>query len=258
MKKILMTMAAVLFAAMMSAQTIINIKPDTSAGMVEIYPCIAAIYEDTNYEYDKDSIVSIDSAFDVHGSFVGFDTNYLCTDTTINYDTTYIDHYVDLHAVANEGWVFDKWVIILYPKDSSIADTLVIYNKDTIEGEEYDMNGWLDFDMGVAWIDSTWNETDYDSIIVDAIFYQDTALSLLEPRGTIYKVYPNPTQGTVIIEGEINTVSIYDANGRRLETISTNHSALNTIDLKEYPAGVYYIRTIDMKGIYNTFNVVKY
>ena len=54
MKKILMTMAAVLFAAMMSAQTIINIKPDTSAGIVEIYPCIAAIYEDTNYEYDKD------------------------------------------------------------------------------------------------------------------------------------------------------------------------------------------------------------
>ncbi|NQY07863.1 MAG: T9SS type A sorting domain-containing protein, partial [Flavobacteriaceae bacterium] len=66
-------------------------------------------------------------------------------------------------------------------------------------------------------------------------------------------IYPNPTTGRVTVElpyGDSSSTSlaVYDMIGNRLyqsEVIQTNQSSL---DLSQYPSGIYFIKVITEKG----------
>lgn len=268
MKKILFIFALVMmtmFAA--NAQTTYQVNPDSTAGTIEVYPSIEYITYDTisadttiTYVFDTDSIVSIDSVFDPHGQFLGMDTTYLCTDSliTVNYvcteDTTFSENYIDLRAVAQDGWTFQRWVVIYATNDSvPTLDTIEIYDFDidTETGDTVFMDGWLE---NIPMIDSTW-DSGLQYIDITAYFVQqDTNTnSIRDITGQAeFTVYPNPTAGTIAILGDIHWITVLDMAGRVIT--STDKPV---IDLTNYPNGMYLIRVTDTHGNMGTRKVIK-
>lgn len=265
MKKILFTFVLALLAFMgVSAQTTINVHPD-STGTVEIYPSIENITCDTvmdstyTFVYDLDSIVAIDSVFDPHGTFLGMDTTYLCTDTMLEIlpvvvtDTIFSDHYIDLHAVAQDAWILHKWVIISTSNDSvPVVDTLEVYNWD-IDPETGDtvfMDGWLE---DIPWIDTTW-DSGLTSIDITAYFIQDTnTTAIRDITGSIeFTVYPNPTSGIITFREDIKWAIVMDITGRVVATTGNP-----VIDITSQPAGTYIIQAMDNAGNIGTAKFIK-
>lgn len=75
-------------------------------------------------------------------------------------------------------------------------------------------------------------------------------------------IYPNPTSEMINIQFETapdKEISLFllDAQGKLVKTEKIEASVLNkTVDLQEFPAGVYYLRLIKGKLI-NVYKVVK-
>ncbi len=63
-------------------------------------------------------------------------------------------------------------------------------------------------------------------------------------------VYPNPTKGNVTIScnNSINSVQLYDVQGRLLQTNLVNESK-TTIDISNQSSGIYFIKVLSDKGI---------
>lgn len=70
--------------------------------------------------------------------------------------------------------------------------------------------------------------------------------SVAENTESAYNVYPNPTKGAVVVEGEnIVAVSVYNAAGQLINVVkSTNEKT--TVEMNE--AGVYFLSIIDNAG----------
>ena len=68
-----------------------------------------------------------------------------------------------------------------------------------------------------------------------------------------FRVYPNPTDGSIIIESEdasINILQIFDLNGQLLDTKEIQGLRKIAVDLAVYPKGWYYIRGKSKNGVY--------
>jgi len=59
---------------------------------------------------------------------------------------------------------------------------------------------------------------------------------------TDFSLYPNPTQGKLVIETAFSTdeILIYNAQGRLIQVISTTGEK-HELDISNYSAGVYWI-----------------
>ena len=79
------------------------------------------------------------------------------------------------------------------------------------------------------------------SITVSPI--QPTGISLLSSEQHLIKVYPNPTTGTLVLEGVTGKIRIYDIQNRLLAI----HPA-NAVDLTEFNSGLYYLVAMDKNG----------
>jgi hypothetical protein len=65
------------------------------------------------------------------------------------------------------------------------------------------------------------------------------------------RVYPNPAQDRVNIEGNllrVATAKVYDARGKEVYSFSLN-SRVNTLDVASWPAGTYTIELITERGV---------
>jgi hypothetical protein len=58
------------------------------------------------------------------------------------------------------------------------------------------------------------------------------------------KYYPNPCHGELTIETDLSTMDLYlsDINGKVLERIAVKSNEKTTLNLQNYPAGVYFIQ----------------
>ena len=242
MKKILFLFAlTMLFAFGASAQsfpTTVQVDPAFTSSYVEAVDVYdTTIGTTTIYEFDYDSIVSIDSVFDPHGIFIGMDTTYLCTDTIEITDTiaVLIPDFHNYRAVADSGWRFDHWLTIVPTYDSAgiIMDSAISYT--IFFGDDLDDYFWGDW-PGIP--DST-DSSMGAPIIIIAYFTSDTNnVGIREIQdGATFTVYPNPTSGTVTIPGDIHWITVFDMSGRTI--ISTNKPV---IDLHAYPNGTYFVQ----------------
>lgn len=256
MKKILFLFAlTMLFALGASAQsfpTTVQVDPDSTNNHVEAIDVYdTTIGTTTVYEFDYDSIVSIDSVFGPHG-FMGMDTTYLCTDTIEITDTVIIPvpNFHNYLAVADSGWLFDHWMIVLpYENDSTIVlDT--VFSHTAFFGDDLDDEFWCDWP---AIPDST-DEYLGHSIELIAYFTEDTNnVGIREVHdGATFTVYPNPTSGTVAILGEIHWIQVYDLSGRIVT--ETNKPV---IDLRGQPNGTYIFRVTNTNGQVGVTKVIK-
>jgi hypothetical protein len=57
-----------------------------------------------------------------------------------------------------------------------------------------------------------------------------------------FKIYPNPTDGKLTIEGEIDALSVYDPTGRLVYLDRFNKKKEQRLDLSIFPAGLYLFK----------------
>ena len=66
-----------------------------------------------------------------------------------------------------------------------------------------------------------------------------------EMSDNAYSIYPNPTSGKVMVEGEnISYVAIYSATGQLVNVVMNN----NVVDMTSYENGVYFFNVVDNNG----------
>jgi len=97
--------------------------------------------------------------------------------------------------------------------------------------------------------------------------------SIIPPELNNIEIYPNPTTGELRIRKQrsalanyettfsasqlgIEGVEIYDIMGKKLSTVNYQLSTVNSIDISQLPAGIYFVRITTEKGVV-TKKVVK-
>ena len=65
-------------------------------------------------------------------------------------------------------------------------------------------------------------------------------------------IHPNPTTGTLTVEGVEGTVMVYDIYGRLVLTTNTN-----TLDISQSATGIYFVRVVDQQGRVYSQKVIK-
>lgn len=248
MKKILFIFALMLTLSFgVTAQTTVQVN-DTNAGYIEQYPAISNITTDTLITYDT----------------VG---DVVDTTETIVYDTTYIEGYYDYRAIANEGYLFAYWEVTTtynkwYDYDTlgnlieidSIWQDVNIQSDIEIDPDTYDTiyyDRWLEWDMGIPDL-SVVEIDDITSIVVTAYFFHNGPMDIERCETPSFKVYPNPTTGTINILGDAHWITVYDMSGRVVASTDTS-----VINLQSLPNGTYLVRVTDAKGDMSTTKVIK-
>ena len=63
----------------------------------------------------------------------------------------------------------------------------------------------------------------------------------------ITSVYPNPTDGDITIESSaiINSIQLYDLNGRLMMRFDNINANEKTINVSEFPSGIYLLKVND-------------
>lgn len=69
--------------------------------------------------------------------------------------------------------------------------------------------------------------------------------NVTEMSDNAYSIYPNPTSGKVMIEGEnISYIAIYGTTGQLINVVMNN----NVVDMTSYENGVYFFNVVDNAG----------
>ena len=80
----------------------------------------------------------------------------------------------------------------------------------------------------------------------------DTPVGIHENNKVELDVFPNPVNGFLTVKGIIGRASIYDVHGRLMIITETP-----SIDLREFPKGIYFIRVSDDRGRVQAAKFVK-
>ena len=106
---------------------------------------------------------------------------------------------------------------------------------DLVAGARHDDDGG--FDRGAVWV----------------LFLGDPgSVGLQENKANELRLYPNPTNGTLTIEGAEGMASVYDMYGRLVVTTSSN-----TLDISNAADGIYFVRVLNEQGKVFAGKVVK-
>jgi len=171
-----------------------------------------------------------------------------------------------LNVIDGNGCVntSDTIVVIDLPVpqvSSIIGDTVGIvplqqytYVMSQVVGQTYSWtatNGAIVSGQGTNIVSVLWNQTNTGtlSVIISNGYCEDsTSVSIRTNIGvgdfglTDFSLYPNPTQGKLVIETAFSTdeILIYNAQGRLIQVISTTGEK-HQLDISNYSAGVYWI-----------------
>ena len=88
-----------------------------------------------------------------------------------------------------------------------------------------------------------WQSPKYDACLI-------TAVEETEKQRTC--IYPNPTSEVVSIEGSVKALAVFNSFGQCIYSGTTN-----TIDVRDWPNGVYFIRVTDEEDVVGTAKLVK-
>jgi hypothetical protein len=132
--------------------------------------------------------------------------------------------------------------LVLADGFGNVIDSVHYYNDSP--WPDADSNGYylqlvdINLDNNVA---GNWTASD-DALVSSGDFF----------AGRNLKLYPNPVVDMMRIEAdaEIKSISIFDIQGRLLETINVNSSKCE-FDMRHYMKGTYVIRVITYREIYN-------
>ncbi|WP_298541887.1 T9SS type A sorting domain-containing protein [uncultured Aquimarina sp.] len=193
---------------------------------------------DIVYSSENDDTIAWYRNLDGEGNF---GNQILLSDSIINV------HTVHTRDIDNDG---DIDILSADP----IEDTLILFENIDGVGNFSDVQTIatnLDFGVEVYTADID-NDGDYDILSKSSrdgklVFHRnsliDNSLSYNEFNEiSEFLIYPNPTSSSIIINGNknIESVSIYDINGKFLKNINNKSSVLN-VDLKNLSKGIYIL-----------------
>ena len=166
-------------------------------------------------------------------------------------------------AVFNEGGTTNKIIenyILVGETPVFTVETTPATGQETADGE-----AWVEITAGIPPYQYYWSTEEttesisgllpgaYSVIIRDAYNCMATKpfviewVSLVDNEHIGFAIYPNPTNGMVFIEFDVNTpkktIEVIDAIGKTLKTINTELNNIN-IDLSNVPKGLYFIKLI--------------
>ncbi len=87
-----------------------------------------------------------------------------------------------------------------------------------------------------------WQNPEYNACII-------TAIEEVEMQKTC--VYPNPTSVSFTIEGSVKTLAVYNSFGQEVYS-----GTARTVDVRGWPAGVYFVRVMGKDGRVATMRIV--
>ncbi|MGZ3865184.1 MAG: T9SS type A sorting domain-containing protein [Bacteroidia bacterium] len=137
----------------------------------------------------------------------------------------------------------DAYVMGLFTDTMQIFDTLTIRYK-TVRGNSVSGGSGSLISKGGS------------DIFVGKISSQSGTMLVAKKAINDFKIFPNPTNGAVRIQGTEGTFVINDLLGNILRTGLMN-SAETVISLDEFKGGVYFIRVTNTKGAVQTFKIIK-
>lgn len=89
------------------------------------------------------------------------------------------------------------------------------------------------------------------NVTVDSSWYDG-----MEEAGSSYEIYPNPTNGNIMVSGEnINMVEVYNLCGQKV--VSVNGSQNVNVDMSSLESGVYMVKVIEVNGNSTVNKIVK-
>lgn len=91
--------------------------------------------------------------------------------------------------------------------------------------------GKISLEVGCAFVATT------DDFVIETMDVNDFELNKIS-------IYPNPTTGKIFFSKSVKEISIYNLNGQKLKSITEN----NSLNISEFPAGIYIIKGIDSEG----------
>jgi hypothetical protein len=76
---------------------------------------------------------------------------------------------------------------------------------------------------------------------------------------TALSIYPNPANETLKINGlyESANIEIYGLQGELIHSIKNTNSTYLTLDIRNFPNGIYFVKVSDRKGNVSTGKFVK-
>ena len=148
--------------------------------------------------------------------------------------------YGNFHIRINtQGTPVDATWATLSKPEGSIAiggDDLVTVNVNAI--------GHSDGETLTAEIKFITNDPEKPEVIIPLTMHVDLD-NVIEASESAFNVYPNPTTGIVMVEGEnISAVSIYNAAGQLVNVVRVNGENAS-VDMSSFGAGVYFFNIID-------------
>ena len=91
--------------------------------------------------------------------------------------------------------------------------------------------------------------------VVESIEYVDHT-SVIENQPAKYDIYPNPTNGNIVVKGEnINEVEVYNLCGQKVLSVKGEQNV--NVDLSSFVSGVYMVKVVDNNGEVTVNKVVK-
>jgi len=81
----------------------------------------------------------------------------------------------------------------------------------------------------------------------------------LEEKSTGIGIYPNPVVEEVSIRGleNIKVIKLISSTGQQVHSEVVNNRSIVTLDMKEYPAGLYLIKLLDKNNSTSTHKIIK-
>jgi hypothetical protein len=170
-------------------------------------------------------------------------------------------NWTDTNATLNLFNITDQSIDTIYPNLKNVYGMA----DDPINGQIY-LTTTDFFSSGMAYtMDYTGTLTDSFAIGISpgniALDVRDL-VGVNEVMGERqFSVHPNPSSSVLYIEAEDGSeaysLRITDIDGRRVYSDVTNHSVRRTIDIENWPAGVYLIYIDAIKGR-SSYKIVKY
>lgn len=89
------------------------------------------------------------------------------------------------------------------------------------------------------------NDPENQTVVIPLTLH--VGLDAVSETNTLCRVYPNPTEGSIVLNGEnLNRVAVYNMSGQLVRVVELN-SVVNNIDL-DVQAGVYFLNVYDNAG----------
>lgn len=167
---------------------------------------------------------------------------------------------------GTNGEDFFRLLLIGKNAQGDVTDTVLFYLADyrfADDAQDYIIDSWeivdltplgairyLDFKLESSDVSSFGNNTPSYFALDNIVITNGSTASISQKTLTNASVFPNPTRGILSIDSEGGNMHLVSANGQTI--LEKELNGTETIDLSNYPSGIYFVEITSEKGFTRT------